>query len=183
MQTAVADTSALISLGVPGADATYDTSMQPDPLQYLLTSCQVSIPVHVKEELVTTAQYDDIHAAAAANVLGAADRFNIEDPLRRTGAPDTLPTLGLDSGETAGIVLANVLECDVFLTDEFGGTNFLLIHAALAGPRLVPTPRLVCDFARGGHMTVESARELLSVMGQHRGWAGSAYVQQLSKTL
>jgi hypothetical protein len=28
-------------------------------------------------------------------------------------------------------------ESDAFLTDEFGGTNFPLIHAVLQGPRIV----------------------------------------------
>lgn len=181
MQTAVADTSALISLGVPGADGTNETT--PDPLQYVLTSCRVTVPIAVEEELRTTAKFDDIHGAAAANVLTASANYYVEDPLQRSDTPDELPTLGLDSGETAGIVLANSLEVDAFLTDEFAGTNFLLIHAALTGPRLVPTPRLVCDFARAGHMTHDAARQLLRVMGRHRGWAGNAYVQQLTRSL
>jgi len=59
---------------------------------------------------------------------------------------------------------SNALDVDGFLTDEFGGTNFPLIHAVLRGPRIVPTPRLICDYARNGHMTHEEARTLLSVI-------------------
>ena len=44
LQTVVADTSALVSLSVPRADTDYDTDAAPDPLQYLLTSCDVSVP-------------------------------------------------------------------------------------------------------------------------------------------
>lgn len=183
MRTAVADTSALISLGIPGADATCHTPPNPDPLQFLLTTCRVSVPAQVEEELKTTAQYEDVHGVAAANVLAARAHYHVDDPLRRSDTPNELPTLGLDSGETAGIVLANAWSVDGFLTDEFAGTNFLLIHAALTGPRLVPTPRLVCDFARAGHMSDGSARQLLSVMGRHRDWSGNAYVQQLVQTL
>jgi hypothetical protein len=39
------------------------------------------------------------------------------------------------------------------------------IHAALTGPRLVPAPRLVCEYARNEHITAAGARQLLSVMG------------------
>ena len=38
LQTVVADTSALVSLAVPRADATVDDALL-DPLQYVLTSC------------------------------------------------------------------------------------------------------------------------------------------------
>ena len=182
-QTVVADTSALISLGVPAADATVETATIPDPLQYLLTSCTVIVPTQVETELHTTAQYTDIHAAAAANVLAAQAHYQIEEPLDRDDTPDTLPAYGLDEGETAGIVLANARAVDAFVTDEFAGTNFALIHAALTGPRLVPAPRLVCDYARAGHMSTTEARRLLEIMSQHRSWTTNAYVQQLLQTL
>ena len=183
MQTAVADTSSLISLAVPSADATYDTATNPDPLQFLLTSCTVYVPTQAESELRTTAQYADIHAAAAANVLAASAHYHIQDPLQRPDTPDSLPVFGLNEGETAGIVLANACDVDGFLTDEFAGTNFALIHAALTGPRIVPAPRLVCDYARNGHMTATEARRLLSVMGRQRSWGSNPYVQQLLKTL
>ena len=183
MQTTVADTSALISLAVPSADATYDTATNPDPLQFLLTSCTVYVPMQVEAELRTTAQYTDIHAAAAVNILAASSHYHVEDPLQRSDTQSSLPTYGLDEGETAGIVLANARKVDGFLTDEFAGANFALIHAALTGPRIVPAPRLVCDYARNGHMTAAEARQLLSIMGQHRSWGSNPYVQQLLKTL
>ena len=183
MQTTVADTSALINLAVPAADATYDTTTNPDSLQLFLTSCTVHVPTQVEAELRTTAQYTDIHAAAAANVLAASAHYHVEDPLHRPDAPSSLPTYGLDEGETAGIILANARDVDGFLTDEFAGTNFALIHAALTGPRIVPAPRLVRDYAHNGHMTATEARQLLSIMGQHRSWESNPYVQQLLKTL
>jgi len=103
----------------------------------------------------------------------------VEDPYARDDTPDARPTFGLDDGETDGIVLSNALDVDGFLTDEFGGTNFPLIHAVLQGPRIVPTPRLICDYARNGHMTHEEARTLLSVISPHRSWDNSPYVAQL----
>lgn len=183
MQTTVADTSALISLAVPAADATYDTTTDPDPLQLFLTSCTVHVPTQVETELRTTAQYTDIHAAAATNVLAASAHYHVEDPLQLSDTQSSLPTYGLNEGETAGIMLANARDVDGFLTDEFTRTNFALIHAALTGPRIVPAPRLVCDYARNEHITAAEAQQLLSVMGRHRSWGNNPYVQQLLKTL
>ena len=178
LRTVVADTSALVSLAVPRADAIVDTGA-PDPLQYLLTSCDVFVPPEVVEELRDITQSQDIHAAAASNVLAARNHYTVEDPYEHDDTPDSRPTFGLDDGETDGIVLANALAVDGFLTDEFGGTNFPLIHAVLQGPRIVPTPRLICDYPRNGHMTKEEARTLITTISPHRSWVNSPYVTQL----
>jgi len=182
LRTVVTDTSALVSLAVPRADAAVDTGA-PDPLQYLLTSCDVFVPPEVVEELRDITQYLDIHAAAASNVLAARNYYTVEDPYERDDTPDSRPTFGLDDGETDGIVLANALDIGGFLTDEFGGTNFPLIHAVLQGPRIVPTPRLICDYARNGHMTKEEARTLITTISPHRSWEDSPYVTQLLQRL
>jgi len=179
LRTVVADTSALVSLGVPRADADYDTDSAPDPLQYLLTSSDVSVPPTVVSELQDLTQYQDVHGAAATNVLAAGDHYTVDDPYERDETPDSRPTVGLDDGETDGIALANALDVDGFLTDEFGGTNFALVHAALQGPRIVPTPRLICDYARNGHVTADEARRLVATIGTHRSWENSPYVSQL----
>lgn len=183
LRTVVADTSALVSLAVPSVAPNYDTTSNPDPLEYLLTSCAVTVPREVVSELETLTQYQDIHAAAAANVLAASDYYAVEDPYEHDGAPGERPTYGLDAGETDGIVLANCLAVDDFLTDEFGGTNFALIHAVLTGPRIVPTPRLICDYARNDHMTHDHARTLRTTISSHRSWENSPYVTQLHNLL
>ena len=179
LRTVVADTSALVSLAVPSADETDDTASDPDPLQYLLTSCDVSVPPSVVTELQEIAQCSDIHSAAAHNVLAARSHYAVQAPYQRSETPESRPTFGLDDGETDGIVLANAIEADGFLTDEFGGNNFALVHAALAGPRIVPTPRLLCDYARDGHMSAEEARGLIRAISPHRSWDNSPYVAQL----
>lgn len=79
LQTVVADTSALVSLAVPRADTAVDTDV-PDPLQYLLTSCDVFVPTEVVTELRDITQYQDSHAAAANNVLTARSHYTVEDP-------------------------------------------------------------------------------------------------------
>ncbi|ELK46478.1 hypothetical protein D320_20739 [Haloferax sp. BAB-2207] len=183
LRTVVADTSALVSLAVPRADAAYDTDTTPDPLQYLLTSCDVFVPPEVVAELRDITQYQDIHAAAANNVLAARTHYTVEDPYERDETPDARPTFGLDDGETDGIVLANALDVDGSLTDEFGGTNFPLIHAVLQGPRIVPTPRLLVDYARNGHMSHEEAGTLITTISPHRSWENCPYVTQLLRRL
>jgi len=182
LRTVVADTSALVSLAVPRADAAVDTDT-PDPFQYLLTSCEVFVPSEVVAELRDITQYQDIHAAAASNVLAARGHYTIEDPYERDGTPDSRPTFGLDDGETDGIVLANAFDVDGVLTDEFSGTNFPLIHAVLQGPRIVPTPRLIVDYARNGHLSHEEARTLITMISPHRSWENSPYVTQLLQHL
>jgi len=178
LRTVVADTSALVSLAVPRADAAVDTDT-PDPFQYLLTSCEVFVPTEVVAELRDITQYQDIHAAAADNVLAARSHYTVEDPYEHEETPDSRPTFGLDDGETDGIVLANALEVDGFLTDEFGGTNFPLIHAVLQGPRIVPTPRLIVEYVRNNHLSHEVARTLITTISPHRSWEESPYVTQL----
>jgi len=182
LRTVVADTSALVSLTVPRANAVVDTDA-PDPFQYLLTSCEVYVPPEVVAELRDITQYQDIHGAAASNVLAARNHYTVEDPYERGDTPDSRPTFGLDDGETDGIVLANALDVDGFLTDEFGGTNCPLIHAVLQGPRIVPTPRLICEYARNGHMSHEDARMLITTISPHRNWENSPYVTQLLQLL
>ena len=167
---------------MPRSDAAVDTDV-PDPFQYLLTSCEVFLPSEVVAELRDITQYQDIHAAAASNVLAARGHYTVEDPYERDDVPDSRPTFGLDDGETDGIVLANALAVDGFLTDEFGGTNFPLIHAVLQGPRIVPTPRLIVDYARNGHLSHEEARTLITTISPHRSWENSPYVTQLLQRL
>jgi hypothetical protein len=60
-----------------------------------------------------------------------------------------------------------------------GGTNFALVHAALQGPRIVPTPRVLCECARNGHIAAEEARRLITTISPHRNWENSPYVTQL----
>lgn len=141
------------------------------------------VPPEVVAELRDITQYQDIHAAAASNVLAARGHYTVDDPYERDETPDARPTFGLDDSETDGIVLANALDVDGFLTDEFGGTNFPLIHAVLQGPRIVPTPRLIGEYARNGHLTDEAARTLITTISPHRSWENSPYVTQLLRRL
>ncbi|RMB23586.1 oligosaccharyl transferase STT3 subunit [Haloplanus aerogenes] len=96
----VADTSALVSLAVPRADAAVNTDV-PALFQYLLTSCDVFLPPEVVAELRDITQYQDIHAAVASNVLepAATTRSTIpasattpQTPGRRSASMTVKPT-------------------------------------------------------------------------------------------
>jgi hypothetical protein len=89
----VADTSALVSLGVPRAASDYDTDSAPNLLQYLLTSCEVVVPPEVVTELTDIARYHEIHDAAAHNVLAAQDHYTITDPYQQEETPDSRPMI------------------------------------------------------------------------------------------
>jgi hypothetical protein len=182
METVVADTCALVSLAIPKADTTYDAVAYPDPFQYLLTSCRVTIPTRVQADLREMAQYEDVQGTAAANVLAAANHFRTVDTLGHEDTPAAIPDHGLDDGEMAGIVLANALEVDGFLTDEL--TNLARIRALLDGSTtLVPTPRLLRDYVRAGHLTPGQATDLFDIIAPHRSWDENAYLQSVRRTL
>jgi hypothetical protein len=138
----------------------------------------VTVPPEVVDELRDVTQYQDTHAAAARNVLAARNHYRVTDPYSRNDTPESRPAFGLDDGETDAVVLANALDVDGFVIDEFGGTNFALIHAVLEGPRIVPTPRLICDYARNDHMSREEAHTLITTISPHRSWENSPYVAQ-----
>ncbi len=183
LKTVVADTSALVSLAVPGADEGYDDETHPDPLVYLLSSCSVHVPETVVAELENTAEYDDIHGAAAHNVLSARNHYAVENPYGRSDAPDARPTLGLNDSETDCVVLANVLGADALIADEFADDSFALLHAALNTSALLTTPSLLRDYVRNGHMSGEEARHVIETVASHRSWEENPYVELILDSL
>ncbi len=120
----IADTSALVSLGIV-ADTT------PNPLSLCLDRYDVFVPGEVLAELEEIASYDDEHRRAATAVLNRTAELTIQ-------AVDLDAEFPLDDGENAAVILANEIDAARFLCDEFN--SFGLIHASLADTRLVTTP-------------------------------------------
>jgi len=89
----VADTSALVSLGIVVDDTT-------NPLDILLESHELLLPEQVLEELAETASYDDASGAAAQAVLDRKNAFEVH----LVELDETFP---LDDGENAAVTLAN----------------------------------------------------------------------------
>lgn len=113
MARLIADSSALVSLGTA---ATAD----PDPLELCLEAYDVVAPTDIVAELEEIASDDDAHGRAATAVLDRAETFST-----RTVDLDT--EFPLDDGENAAVTLANELDAELFLCDEF--THLGLIHA------------------------------------------------------
>lgn len=167
MAIVVADTSALVSLGVV---ADHETS----PLTALLEDHRVVIPEQVLAELRETASYEDSSGNAARAVLDCRSNFDV----RSTELDEAFP---LDDGENAAVTLANDLHATQFLCDEFN--RLALVHASLADTRLVTTPTLLSAMVRNGLLTPADAEELLSRMSDARSWSDNAYVERARATL
>jgi predicted ribonuclease YlaK len=133
MPNLVADTSALVSLGLAaGSD--------PDPLSLCLASSQVFVPAAVIAELRATASYDDDLGRAATLVLERTENLSTRSVELDTEFP-------LDDGENAAVTLANDIDAAIFLYDEFNRLG--LIHASLVDTPLVRTPTFSpCSFRR-----------------------------------
>lgn len=163
----VADTSALVSLGIV-ADA------DSNPLGLLLESHDVVVPEQVINELVETASYDDASGRAAQAVLDRQSTFEV----RPVELDETFP---LDDGENAAVTLANEANAMQLLCDEFN--RLALIHASLAATRLVTTPVLLTALVRNGALSPDAAEECLARMSTARSWSTNAYVERAKDTL
>jgi predicted nucleic acid-binding protein len=162
MPVLVADTSGLVSLGTAAAEG-------PDPLALLVDTYDIHLPEQVVAELREVAEYDDPHGRAADAVLGRLDEMRVE--------PVTLDeAFPLDDGENAAVTLANDLDAELLLCDEF--TRIGLIHASLAAARLVTTPTLLAALVRNDRLTPDEAVAALDRVAAVRSWDGNAYVER-----
>ncbi|WP_049926686.1 hypothetical protein [Halopiger goleimassiliensis] len=167
MPELVADTSALVSLGI--AD-----DHEPAPLELLEEAYELVVPQPVDRELEEIASYDDEHGTAAGNVLEHVSDERLYD----VALDETFP---LDEGENAAVSLANERESDVLLCDEFNSLG--LIHASLADTRLVTTPTLLSSFTRRGRLSPNEAMSLLDTIATARSWDGNTYVSRVRSRL
>lgn len=163
----VADTSALVSLGVI-ADRTHN------PLDCVLTAHDLFVPTRVLDELERTAAYDDASGRAADAALERREQFVVRD----VELDESFP---LDDGENAAVRLANDVEATQCYCDEFN--QLALIHASLTTARLVTTPILLVVLVRTGALSVSDAETLLAALTDARSWAGNAYVSRARETL
>ena len=162
MSTLVADSSALVSLGIV-AEA------DPDPLSLCMVRYEVVVPTAVVEELRQIASYDDEHSRAATAVLDRTDALD-------TRSVDLDAEFPLDDGENAAVTLANELDAALLLCDEFNQLG--VIHASLANTRLVTTPTLFSDLVRVDRLPVSDARALLDEITNARSWETNSYVRR-----
>jgi len=167
MTTLVSDTSGLVSLGIAsGSD--------PDPLSVCLATYDVRVPTEVIEELQEIASYNDDHGQAATAVCDRTTEMTIQ-------SVDLDAEFPLDDGENAAVTLANKIDAEIFLCDEFNSLG--LIHASLANTRLVTTPTLLSVLVRTKRLATDEARTLLDEMSSARSWETNSYVQRARSLL
>ncbi|WP_254535987.1 hypothetical protein [Halomarina litorea] len=167
MPRVVADTSALVSLGIVA-------EVEPNPLSLCLASYDVSVPDEVLTELQEVASYDDEHGRAATAVRDRTDELTVR-------SVDLDAEFPLDDWENAAVTLANETDAALLLCDEFNRLG--LVHASLADTRLVTTPTLLSVFVRTDRLTPDEARTLLDDISAARSWDANSYVQRARSLL
>lgn len=173
---AVADTNVLLNLATPVVDGRSKAPSGADPLKALLTAYDIHTPASVIGEITAAAGDDDLLAAAADLVLRATHHLTTHDVEDRAEEPFDY---GLDRGESDCIWLANELEADLFITDEFNTTNYLFVTLALDDRNILfTTPHLLCTLVTHGLLPVEYVDGALTYYVETKDW-DPQYVAQL----
>ena len=173
---AVVDTNVLLNLATPVVDGREKAPSGADPLKALLTTYDVHIPASVLGECTEATGDNDLLAAAADLVLQAAHHLTTHNV---SGQTDDPLAYGLDRGESEGIWLANELEADLFLTDEFNTTNYLFVTLALDDRNvLYTTPHILCTLATHEILPTAYVEAALSYYVETKAW-DEQYVSQL----
>ena len=175
---AVVDTTVLLNLATPVVDRRPTAPTGADPLKTLLVSYDVHTSASVIGELSDSTGSDDLLSAAAELALQAADRMTTHDVANQIDDP---LDYGLDRGESEGIWLANDLDVDLFITDEFNSTNYLFVSLALEDRNtLFTTPHILCALATHDVLPSEYVSAALTYYVEIKHWDGQ-YITQLRK--
>jgi len=175
---AVVDTNVLLNLASVVVDGRTTAPTGEDPLKALLAAYDVHVPSSVVGEVSETAGGDDLLGAAADVVLRAAEHLTVHDVDKEV---DEDLAYGLDRGESHGVWLANDLSAELFVTDEFNATNYLLVSLALDDRNvLFTTPHVLCAFADRGILSDEYVAAALTYFVETKHWY-RAYVGQLRR--
>jgi rRNA-processing protein FCF1 len=165
---AVVDTNVLLNLATPVVDSRPRAPSGADPLRAFLTAYDVHVPTSVLGELADATGSDDLLSAAADLVLKATQHVTTHDVADRTAAP---LDYGLDRGESDCIWLANELDAELFITDEFNTTNYLFINLALEDRNILfTTPHILCTMATHNVLPVEYVEAALTYYVETKHW-------------
>ena len=174
----VVDTNVLLNLATPVVDGRSHAPSGADPLKALLVTYDVHVPASVLGEITDATGSSDLLSAAADLVLQASRHLTTHDVEGRIDGP---LEYGLDRGESEGIWLANDLDADVFVTDEFNSTNYLFVNLALDDRNvLFTTPHILCTLATDDILPTEYVGGALTYYVETKGW-DQQYVDQLRR--
>ena len=148
----VADTSALISLATA------------DVLGSVLDEFDVHTTTIVVDELEETAEYDDPHGIAAAQVLDRLDGGTVH---ATTG---DVQSTRIDAGEASCLALEYGLDAEFLLTDDL---RALPEHQPLAEARVAISPIVLRALVKRGVLTTDEALDRLDHVATTRDWLGA----------
>lgn len=172
----VVDTNVLLNLATPVVDGRSQAPSGEDPLKALLAGYDVHIPASVLGEVTDATGNDDLLTATAELVLQAAHHLTAHEVNNLAEEP---LEYGLDRGESDCIWLANELETDLFITDEFNTTNYLLVALGLDDRNILfTTPHILCVLATYEILSEEYVDAALTYYVETKGWEAQ-YVAQL----
>jgi hypothetical protein len=164
----VVDTNVLLNLATPVVDGRSKSATGGDPLMAVLTSYDVHIPDSVLGEVSEAMGSDDLLSAAASTVLMASDTLTTHDVDADIDEP---LNYGLDPGESQGIWLANEMNAEMFITDEFNTTNYLFVSLALDDRNILfTTPHVLCTLAEHDVLTTGYVDAALTYYIETKGW-------------
>lgn len=164
----VVDTNVLLNLALPVVDGRDRAPTGEDPLKTLLSTYDVHVPASVLGEISDAAQGDDLLAASATLVLDAASHLTTHDVATEIEEP---LGYGLDEGESHAIWLTNERSMEMFVTDEFNSTNYLLVSLALEDRnKLFTTPHVLCNQANRGFLSVPYVESALTYYRETKDW-------------
>lgn len=146
----VADTSALVSLAAA------------ETLQLVLGEFEVHTTQTVVEELQETADYDDVHAAAAQRTLEQRDELAIHE----VDAEES-PSARIDDGEMSCVALLDELDGQFLITDDYRALPEL---RAVTESRIAISPIVLKALVERGVLTIADAEDQLETMAEHRDW-------------
>lgn len=157
----VMDTSAFLSLASVNV------------LETVLEEYEVHTTETVFNELQSTAEYEDLHAEAAEKAIELSSEFRSHKV--ETG---DFESSRIDKGENSCVVLANQLETEFVLTDDFRALPELKV---LADCEVATSPIMLKALVKRNRISDKKAKQKLDKLAENRNWLGSPIYRHAKK--